>query len=172
MRKCDYILFSGLFLVMLMTVAAPFLYQLKITFLKMDAGERMENSHLQTIRIPLSAVHWIKKGKEILINKRLFDVKEYNNNDCDLVLTGIFDDEETALDKSVDDLWQQQQDKPGILLIKCFQVLDNTCFLQTDWQLKPPVIKKEIYERTIYYPLKDIFIKIPSPPPQDNDYFS
>jgi len=46
----------------------------------------------------LKKIEWIKKGKEIMVNGKLFDVKKIVKENGQLIVTGLFDDEETAIE--------------------------------------------------------------------------
>ena len=166
MRKIKNILFLLLFAVMLVPVATPFLLQLKIILAESDAEERLERNHLEVLRIPVKNILWTKQGKEIIINNRLFDVKEFSRNKKEIVVTGIYDDVETALEKQMTGLWQQQQSKQGIILFKYFQLLSQSHLPQGF--LQPGIIStaQKIYPQEIFCYHKEIFIKIPTPPPQ------
>ncbi len=39
--------------------------------------EALEEAHLQTVNVAAGEVHWIERGKEILLHGRLFDVEKY-----------------------------------------------------------------------------------------------
>src|SRR4029079_3045522 len=118
MRKIKNILFLLLFAVMLVPVAAPFVLQFRIILVESDAEERLERNHLEVLHIPAKNILWTKQGKEIIINNRLFDVKEFSRNTKEIVVTGIYDEVETTLEKQMTGLWQQQQSKQGIILFK------------------------------------------------------
>ena len=104
MQKSKNILFFVLAVIILLPLAAPFLAELKISHLKKAAAERLEKEHVQTVLIAAAEIHWVKSGKEILIGYRLFDVKEYHANETSIIVTGVFDNEETAVKKQADDL--------------------------------------------------------------------
>ena len=160
------ILFLLLFVVMLVPVAAPFVLQLRIILIESDAAERLERNHLEVLHIPAKNILWTKQGKEIIINNRLFDVKEFSRNTKEIVVTGIYDEVETTLEKQMTGLWQQQQSKQGIILFKYFQVLAQSHLPQAF--LQPGIIAtaQRIYSQEIFCYHKEIFIKIPTPPPQ------
>lgn len=65
--------------------------------LKHTAQDRMRYEMLQTIRVPAEKVVWEKKEKELLVDGRMFDVREYTVRDGILTATGFFDDAESGL---------------------------------------------------------------------------
>ena len=166
MQKGKYILFIVLAVIILIPVVAPFLAELEIYTLKNTVAERLEKQHLQTLLITAAEIHWVKTGKEIVIGNRLFDVKEYHANGTSIIVTGVFDDEETAVQKQVEDIWRKQKDKQGIFLLKVFQVLANNYFQQHTDHIKvlSPVNTEYNYE--VFYAEKKIIINIPYPPPR------
>lgn len=70
---------------------------IKQALLQHQRRERFENEHLQTINIPTESINWVEEGKEILINGKLFDVKEFDTNGKHTILTGFFDTKEDEL---------------------------------------------------------------------------
>ena len=121
---------------------------------------------MQTVLIAAAEIHWVKSGKEILIGYRLFDVKEYHANETSIIVTGVFDNEETAVKKQADDLWHQQKNKQGIFLLKAFQVLAITYFQQHNDYLEAILQPNTVYAKEAFYPETNIFINIPYPPPR------
>jgi hypothetical protein len=69
-----------------------------------EAEERMEREAMVTVTIPVQDLRWHKKGKEVVIDGKLFDVKTLRQTGGQIVLTGLFDDAETA----IVDLLEQQ----------------------------------------------------------------
>ena len=134
----------------------------------MQAAERLENNQLQTIKIPLSEIQWTKKGEELIIYNRLFDVKEYHQSKSNLVITGLFDEDETRLDKEVSNLWQQQKSKHDLFLLQYFHILGNACFQNNNYEINGLSTMGKSYPSVISYFPNDIYIKILFPPPQAN----
>jgi hypothetical protein len=60
--------------------------------------EKLEEEQLTTITIPAHELHWVKEGKEILINNHLFDIETITRlDDGRLVVTGLYDYQEQQL---------------------------------------------------------------------------
>lgn len=72
--------------------------------------EKMERAALHTLSIPESAAQWTRTGKELLINGRLFDVKLLSSANGMLTLTGLFDEEEEQIKKTISE--NHHADKP------------------------------------------------------------
>ena len=70
---------------------------LKQELIHMLRRARFEKEALATIVLPAGKVHWIKQGKEILVDGRLFDVKSFRENNRNVSFTGFFDGEEDEL---------------------------------------------------------------------------
>ena len=166
MQKGKYILFIVLAVIILIPVVAPFSAELEIYTLKNTVAERLEKQHLQTVFIAKEEVNWTKSGKELLIGNRLYDVKEYHFIPNGMIVTGIFDDEETAVQKQVEDIWRKQKNKQGIFLIKVFQVLANNYFQQHIDHIKVPSPVNTEYNYDFFYAETNIIINIPYPPPR------
>lgn len=71
--------------------------------------EQLEQQHLDTLRIAEKDLVWYKKGKEVLIGQRLFDVKQLTREGQTVVLTGLFDENETRVKNKMSQLAKQQQ---------------------------------------------------------------
>jgi hypothetical protein len=59
--------------------------------------KRLEQQAAQTLVVPAVAVVWQKRGKELNIDGRLFDVLSYRTEGASLIATGVFDEQETKL---------------------------------------------------------------------------
>lgn len=84
-----------------MLVATPvitgFIFQLHQKIIRHQMKEELENKLLQTVIIQENEIHWLKAGKEIWLNNRLFDVKSSNYENGQYTFTGLYDEEETLL---------------------------------------------------------------------------
>jgi hypothetical protein len=59
--------------------------------------EKLEHESLQTIRLHHADLRWYKKGHEIVVDGRMFDVKKLEIQGDTCVVSGLFDDNETEL---------------------------------------------------------------------------
>lgn len=89
-------LFCGLLSLPLFLIVVLQLWQFH---LQKEAEEKLEEGFLQTIVVSKDELTWERKNKEANINGRLFDVKFFSVENGKLVLTGLFDEEETAVKK-------------------------------------------------------------------------
>ncbi len=172
MKRSKNILFLLLLLAMIAAVTFPSFIQFKIFLVKHDANERLEKAHLQIIYVAAKDIRWTQKGKEIKVGDRLFDVKQYAPGINGFVLTGIYDDDESILNKQLDEAWHQQHSKDAIILLKYFDFLGinhpNEPFFKAEWLSKTA----RLYATQTNFYNKDIFLKIPYPPPQQNNHVS
>lgn len=82
-------------------VAMPLFFTVGILvkqkILQFHRRERLEREGLQTITVPAEKINWIKAGKEVLVDGKLFDVKHFKKHSNQITLTGFFDKEEDSL---------------------------------------------------------------------------
>jgi hypothetical protein len=91
--------------------------------LKHEARERLEKISLKTIILSTHEFHWTEAGKEISIRGELFDIKSYSVKNSKFIFSGLFDKEETALDK-LEHSWRNHEEE-NKLLTELFQVLQS-----------------------------------------------
>ena len=135
--------------------------------IKAEATDRLETSRLQTLHIPIHQIHWTEFGKELLLNGKLFDVKDYYQSTNEIKVTGMFDDEEMSLEKQIDDSWRQNQGQNNFL-VKCFQLLSEGYLQHDNFHPQGYALIRKKYLIQQFGIENKIFIEIPSPPPQVN----
>ncbi len=86
--------------------------------------EELESKMLHSITLNSNAIHWVKKGKEIVVDGRYFDVKSivYTINGTAIV-TGLFDEEETALVQELQKNQKKNNSQGTKQLAQFFQLL-------------------------------------------------
>jgi hypothetical protein len=144
----------------------PFLHQVRIATIRMQAREKLRKSLLQTIHIKETEVKWTEAGKEILINGRLFDVEEFRTEKDLLTITGLFDDEETKCQNQLEAMCNSRSNREKEVLLKHFQLPPYTCYHQNSFQFNSSASIDKIFPGENVSKREEIFIKIPSPPPQ------
>jgi hypothetical protein len=72
-----------------------FLVQQKM--IQFSVHEALEEGSLQTITILRSDITWTRQEKELLLNGKLFDVKNFTRSGDYLTVTGLFDGKEDEL---------------------------------------------------------------------------
>jgi len=92
--------------------------------------ERMEKQLLQTITLPNSEIQWVKKGKEIRVQGKMFDIKSIEYKKGATIFHGLYDEEETLLNKHFNEGWKKNMAQQNQLLVQFFQCL-QTFYHQT-----------------------------------------
>ena len=64
--------------------------------IQQEAIERLEKESLQTIIVGKESLQW-KNKKEVSIDGRMFDIRSYRIENGRYILTGFFDEKETAI---------------------------------------------------------------------------
>lgn len=126
--------------------------------------EKVKTDLLQTISLKEEEVHWVKYGKEILINDCLFDIKSFSVQNGVAVFLGLFDFEETVLFKQIKK--DHQNESGSRQITNLFKIL-QTFYNNTDEILTfngSHVTKK--YPACISSSLLTPFIPLFIPPPQ------
>lgn len=158
--------------VMLFAVAAPLLFFtcffIKQKWIEHEMEEQLENASLRTITVDITAVHWIKKNKEVVIDGKLFDLRSYTVNGSRVTLTGLYDKDEDILNEQMKNFVQQKHGANTplnhLVFNLLFPPLYNTTadtFDQHPWQL--------ITHHFIPYQEQKIaskYLSIISPPPK------
>jgi len=85
--------------------------------------EKLEQQNLHTISLPGTDVHWAKPGKEIRVDGRMFDIKSFSEKNGTYTFTGLFDDDETALNEYLEKDVNQKNESSNRLLSQLFQWL-------------------------------------------------
>jgi hypothetical protein len=80
---------------------------------RMHMYEKMEQSMLQTIRLDSASIEWKKKGRELVINNEYFDVASIRYEKGIAIISGIFDERETAMHAAFAKAQEQQQSNNG-----------------------------------------------------------
>ncbi|MGB5006131.1 MAG: hypothetical protein WBO39_04290 [Ferruginibacter sp.] len=86
---------------LLLLLAIPLFFSVtllvKQQVMQYQRNERFNKEKLQTISVLSAKIFWVKPGKEILYDGKLFDVKTFKTEDNKITLTGFFDHKEDKL---------------------------------------------------------------------------
>lgn len=96
-KKCPYIIPAFFSALLALPLLALLLLQGAQLVLKQTAAARMKVELLQTIHIPADEVVWEKEGKEVVLDGKMFDIRDYTLSNGILSATGFFDEEETGI---------------------------------------------------------------------------
>ena len=87
--------------------------------------EKLEEQKLHSITLPAGEVHWVKKGKEIRVQGKMFDVKTVSEKNGQFTFTGLFDEEETELVRNLEQDIHHKNDQGHQLLIQLLQWMQS-----------------------------------------------
>lgn len=131
---------------LLLLVALPLFLSVGI-FLKQQLVQhqriqRFKTELLEILTIKAEKVDWVKAGKEIQIDGKLFDVESFKKAGNNIVFTGFYDYKEEKLVKHIKEI-EQQKNKSGSPLSQLavkFLFLPNykeftTFSIQNNWQI-------------------------------------
>jgi hypothetical protein len=150
-------------------LAAPLLFILFCHFRQQEIRHSMkrqlEDKMLHTITLDKTEVYWMKDGKEILINGRMFDVKSFRQSGSGkIIFTGLYDDDETALVNKIRETQETDCKADGKLLVQLFQLLQSS-FNNAQTEIFIPTHHNNFF-REIKQNLASQYFTILSPPPQ------
>ena len=149
---------------------APLLFivftEIKQQRIRHKMKERLESKMLHTVTLSENKVQWIKQGKEILINGRMFDIKRLEHSDNGkIIFTGLYDDDETLLVNQIKKQRQSDNNTGGRLLVQLFQLLQITHDNTPGETLIPSFSGNNYFPGNESRPTSQ-FIAILTPPPQ------
>ena len=127
--------------------------------------QKLEEQVLHTITSDEIDIHWVKPGKEILVNGRMFDVKFYHTENGHCIVTGLYDDDETTLVEQLQKSQQENNTSGNKLLVVLFQLLQTACDNPQEENFLA-AIKAGFQFPVDTSPLPFHFISILTPPPQ------
>ena len=131
--------------------------------IRYEMKERLEKERLHTITVRQDKVVWAKYNKEIIVEGKMFDIKSYSIKDSICFFTGLFDEEETALndllEKKTDDKHENE------LLAQLFQWLQSPC-ISLSFDEEALISQKNENCFPILHNITFPFINILTPPPQ------
>lgn len=100
--------------------------------------EKLEKLSLHTIVIAEKDVTWVKTKKEIWYEGRMFDIKKTSLKGGQYTFTGLFDEEETALNHYLDNEINKRNKSGNSLLAQLFQWLQSAINKDSSDSLNPP----------------------------------
>lgn len=166
MKKIIRPLASLLFAILGFTpVLLVLLFSLRQHTIRYRMKEKLESSFLQTITLKNDAIQWVKAGKEIWVNGKMFDIKSKEKKGEKTIFKGLYDDDETLLKTNLRESWEKNKTRQTHLLGQLFQSLSNIYFSNSSWIF--PACSKGIttypfYTSQLAYHHTDIL----TPPPQ------
>ena len=133
--------------------------------MRIEARGELASARLDTIHVKLKSVHWVEFGKEVSINNRLFDVNECWRSNEELVIVGLFDDEETSVENIIRRLVNPPQSEDmRRSLMKYFSIVVD-CPRLCEWQSCRPAENKSMAFISDDKIPGTAYLNPPSPPP-------
>lgn len=132
---------------------------------KHERWEQLERAAAIQIELPASELHWVKPGKEIRYQGHYFDVFSYQSTrHGTIMLTGIYDDTEDALEKQFHQQTNQQTQKRSGQLTQFLQQLlfiENQTAWRKDLHHQLPIQTSGLIRSA----LPMMFLAVSTPPP-------
>lgn len=130
-------------------------------YVKHEAKERLEKALLETIVLQKDQFYWEEEGKEISMGGKLFDVKSFVVKGDKTIVTGIFDEKETAISAMLSG--QAADDHLLIALLAWTQFFLSMVIICFSINL-PRQVLRYLYPYSNSY--KNICRKLLTPPPR------
>ena len=130
--------------------------------------EKIEEDELQTINLPTDQIQWYKKNHELIIDGKMFDVKSIRQLGDSSIITGLFDEEDTALHEALAGMHEQKnkgQNNSLLLYQVCLGIIGEQNPLKDYIILKDSVFIKlsfASYDDNVLHAFRPVF----SPPPE------
>lgn len=106
-------------------LAAGIVMQIQQQHIRSRMKEKLEKQYLHTVILPTKEVKWIKPGKEIWLNGKMFDIKTVAFENNSYTFTGLYDHEETLLVLRFEENHRQQDNNGLKLLYQLWQLLQT-----------------------------------------------
>jgi hypothetical protein len=156
-------------LVLLVITSIPCLlfvyYQSAQWYIRHEMEEKLENSQLQTIVIPISDVQWYEENKEIIVGGKLFDIRSVVYQDGMASFTGLYDEQETNIKAQLENLEleddENSKNQSAINLISILLFKEDD--LNSSWLINHLSRKYDDYNKNH---LLSQDISTPAPPPK------
>jgi hypothetical protein len=90
-----------------------------------EMKEKLETEMLHQVTINKNDLVWVKPNAEIILHGKMFDVKSIKAENDLLHIEGLFDDEETAIEKFIESTGNTENSNQKNTLISFFQVFQG-----------------------------------------------
>ena len=108
-----------------MPVIFTLLFLYKQQLIRHEMKEKLEEEMLHTIVVPVAEVQWVKYKKEIRFQDKMFDIKSITVKNGQYIFTGLYDDEETALNNYFEKNAEQKNARNNNILTSLFQLFQT-----------------------------------------------
>jgi hypothetical protein len=156
----------------LLLVALPLFFSVATfveqQFVQHQRNRRLNTELLQTITVSSASIYWVKPGKEILHDGKLFDVKSFKTVGNKIALTGFYDHKEDKLVKNLKEIIQEKNESGSptsqlsikFLFAPVYKNEPASFTLQDTWQ----IINRQFSEYAAL--ICDLSYPAPTPPPK------
>lgn len=140
--------------------------QIKKLTTRFNMKHKLEASLLHKVKIDNHQVHWVKKGKELIINNRLFDVEKWHYTNNSIIVYGLYDDDETLLSLQLNDLLKKRFPDYNKTTNQLFHFLQNLYFQNLALKSINEISNTKSYVIVGLIKFKNEFYDIELPPPR------
>lgn len=157
--------------IMLAVVALPlffivyFLIQQKV--IRHEMMEKLEKEYLIEISALSTEFNWVEEEKEIRVLGEMFDVKSYKKVGNRYFFKGLYDKDETALEKKLSGITTPEGEENEESLMNALRLLQSIFSSKNSGFQFLAVVDnklKSVREQSSYLP--HIYLHIPYPPPE------
>lgn len=158
-----------LVVLIMIALAFPMVYSaktiIKRSLHKREMFRKLEQSPLAFIILPNSQVKWYEKGREIVVNNRMFDVKSWKVVGDSTTFHGLWDDKETALNKIIRKSAERKKEQQAVF--KFQKLISTWSFTEKNYNFFFAVLQTNS-NYTGYLPdtFQNIVLSLPNPPPE------
>ena len=153
----------------LLAASMPLLFTLffliRQQLIRHEMQEKLEEEMLHTIKVPEAEVQWIRSKKEVRLDGKMFDIKSFYVKNGEYVFTGLYDEEETALNNYFEKNTDQNKAATNQMLsslFKLFQSVFTNDLIETMGLVDGPLTFCPLILTYNSPPFKEIL----TPPPQ------
>jgi len=148
-------------------IALPLLFLVLLQGLQqvaqVAAKRRLEEESLQTITLLKSELHWVKKGKELRLHGKLFDVKNLQERGTTITVTGFYDEAETGIANLLaQNTNQRGQNTWLVSLLGALRYFGRFSLFAFVFSFTQSVPSYSLFQKIAY---KNPFLPVLSPPP-------
>jgi hypothetical protein len=150
----------------LLIISAPFVALTVLVcsqaIIRHEMEEKLEHAKLTTVE--LRTIQWVRVDEELIVNGKMFDVKEIKFSDGKYIITGLYDEDEHAIKKFMNDVTSKSGDsKTKLAFVKLF----SGWYVQTNYNAPyiETISRSEFYIFS-YYPYQNVWSDKPFQPPR------
>lgn len=147
-------------------ILIPAVWQLKQSYVQWEMQEALEKQELLQVKVKTSDIKWVKYKKECIINGEMFDIKQLEVVNDEMLLTGLFDKKEKEIKKNLEDYAKSQQHSNKLQqLVKLFSVMFSN---STNIKIPAPVYAEVNLCYTFIHSIySSPFLGYTTPPPKN-----